>query len=157
MTLFWFKFNPNSSLTTDEMKINIVPFPTNIPTSEILENKDTITVNLHGIEDFDAHTYDLKKKAHNLYCRYIANGSEFEINISWKQRLAVKNVIGNLDILLTVNMMNKDLILLFDALKDEMRMLLDFALARFKITPEWKQIDIQNLMDNRRSGMCKSI
>ena len=75
-------------LDVNDLNINLIEFPENIPTSAILSEIMEIQIQLHGngtSTSFD-DMYNLKKKAEKLYHKYIKTGSEFEINISWKQR-----------------------------------------------------------------------
>eukprot|EP01084_Bolivina_argentea_P102261 183224_1 len=66
-------------------KIEIIPFPSNIPTSSILEETEYIPDDIL-VEYSDAIVYGAKIKAHKLYKKYIKTGSEFEINIGSDQR-----------------------------------------------------------------------
>lgn len=63
-------------------------FPCNIPHSEIIE-MDEITI--VGDIVCESSLYSAKKKAHRLYKKFIAVGSEYEINISYVERGAVED------------------------------------------------------------------
>ena len=73
--------------TTQE--IDQIEFPNNIPTSIILQ----------ASEDDDV-LRDIKIKAHRIYKKYVAVGSEFEINISFDARQQAVEILHDLDSLL---------------------------------------------------------
>ena len=114
--------------------IDVVTFPDNIPQSEIIYGeKELILVDtISGNHKDDPFLDNAKIKAHRLYKKYIKQGSEFEINISSTERLRLTNLLGDLDVLLSCNVQLKDLLLIFENCKQEMRVLQTFALARYK-------------------------
>ena len=81
-----------------------------------------------------------KIKAHKLYNKYIAVGSEFEINISSNERNNLRNILSNLESLLSYNINITDLMKLFESCKNEMIALQSHSLYRFKYTNEYASI-----------------
>ena len=49
--------------------------------------------------------------------------------------------MNNYDLYFTLNLNYKQLVMIFDEVKEEMRILLEFSLNRFKSSPEWAEID----------------
>ena len=126
-------------------QISIIEFPSNIPQSAIVSAPMQIRIRFSAENDNFDDMYDLKKKAHRLYQRYIVNDAEFQINISGTQRNLFANMMHDFDAFSTVNMEYKELLLLFNGVKEEMRLLLEYSFGRFKSSPQWSQIDLDTL------------
>lgn len=110
-----------SNDSTTDISIN-VQLPSNIPLSVILEKKQS-----------DDASEDLKIKAHQIYKKYVAFGSELEINVSWESREKVINILDDLERLsnnngITIN----DLYPIFDDCKSEIWTLMLGSLFRFR-------------------------
>ena len=122
-------------LTEDEINMvkseNQIGFATNIPISEIIQWE-------FNSKDSD-QMFAFKMKAYKLYKKYIEVDSEFEINISSSER-AKFAYIANLSSFLKLNTNIKDLLLLFEESKKQMKLLLMYSLTRFKLTPEFEPI-----------------
>ena len=115
-------------------KVLLFDFPSNIPISEIIEEKYD--------DNQDIKMY--KMKAHKLYLKYIRVGSEYEINISGVQRDEIANLLDNLNHLLSNNKITPNaLFILFEQCKQEMFQLLQSSLHRFRYEDEFNQIMYQ--------------
>ena len=123
-----------------EPNIELVNFPANIPLSEIIEGKEEIIIEFESdtdINDDGGFIDNAKIKAHKLYNKYVKIGSEFEINISSAERHKLSNLLDKLDVLMSYNMNLRDLLLLFQDCKSEMKLLQTFSLTRFKNDTEF--------------------
>eukprot|EP01084_Bolivina_argentea_P302051 521301_1 len=105
-----------------------IQFPASIPISDIIEAKEQNVSNDYLIE--------AKMKAYKLYTKYIEFGSEFEINISSKQRNTIVNIIKDFDYFIGLNINAEELWKLFEESKYEMIKLLSFSLGRLKQCPD---------------------
>ena len=95
--------------------------PTNIPISSIIS------------ETSDANDIisEIKTKSHKLYKKYIEQGCEFEVNISYIDRTSLCTILDDLTDLLNDNSIKIcDIFKLFDIVKNEMIMLLQYSLIR---------------------------
>ena len=135
----------SSELQCDN-EINITKFPSNIPQSAIVSAPMQIEIQFHGESDNFDDLYDLKKKAHRIYQRYIVNDAEFEINISGTQRDSIANMMDNYHSFLAINVDYEELVMMFDGVKNEMKVLLEFSLKRFKLSPEWSEVDTDRVL-----------
>ena len=95
----------------------------NIPTSEILESQNR-----------DASFVDnVKIKAHELFKKYIEDGTAFEINISGTMRDSLTDTIGNLDQLLEDECVDlQQMYTVFEDSVQEMIALQSISFERFK-------------------------
>eukprot|EP01084_Bolivina_argentea_P250932 420636_1 len=109
-----------------ELENRLLVLPENIPKSYIIEKEETVVVT------DNKSFYDAKIKCYNLYCKYISENSEYEVNIDFRLRLKFKKIFYDLDFLLSKEIALEELFLLFEEVKKEMRPLLLFSLARFK-------------------------
>ena len=101
---------------------DLITFPDNIPVSEILEEKQD-----------DDELVDLKIKAHNIYKKYIAVGSELEINISWDARSKLIDILEDLPSLISMDGIRmNDLFIIFDECKSEVWQLMMGSFFRFQ-------------------------
>ena len=103
----------------------LISFPYIVPLSAILENEKT----------------DFKRKAYEIYNKYIKIGSEFEINISWDSRVLFRNMFDDEEFFTNnakIKMM--DVFLLFDEARLQMMRLLINSLSRLKQQPEYDTI-----------------
>ncbi len=94
-------------------------------------NSDSIG---HGEEREDEYVEKLalmKEVAHRLYLKYVAEGSEFEINISYFVRSHFVQMMQDHDQWILTTMSPADLLNLFQDIKLEMLMLLDYSYQRF--------------------------
>eukprot|EP01084_Bolivina_argentea_P099121 178188_1 len=100
---------------------NFIDFSESIPMSSIVESTD-----------------DLDAKAYKIYQKYIAVGSEFELNIpgdmkqKWIRKVAVQWGETKIDV--------NELMLLLEDVRREMRLLLTFSLMRFMKTIEFGSV-----------------
>lgn len=79
--------------------------------------------------------------AFKLYKKYIEVGSELEINISALLRNELKDILSDKERLMNnININLNELLLLFEKSKDEMRLLLNYSLDRFKQKAEYMEI-----------------
>ena len=116
-------------------RINVVDIHADIPQSEFIE---CVTVDM---TDSDDVLCNAKLSALYLYEKYIKVGSELEINISSTIRKEMRNILGDKEKLMNhVNVNLNDLLLLFDKLITEMRLLLTYSHTRFKQKPEYAKI-----------------
>ena len=117
------------------LKLGLNEFPPNIPQSEIVEdNKLILVIDMAGEDTF---LDNAKIKAHKLWKKYIMPGSEFEKNIEASKRSTLSNALGSMDDLLLSDMGLKDLLLIFENCKQEMKMLQSYSLSRFAHNPEF--------------------
>ena len=72
-----------------------------------------------------------KNKAHELYLKYVAMGSEFEINVSYRTRLGMDKIFGNYDKLMVLEMSEMEMVKVFDKCIEEMTKLLISSRHRF--------------------------
>ena len=149
----------NSKMELNLKKVAVIDFPENIPKSAILSEpiQFEMMMQLHGngsdeTSDSLDDMFDLKRRAHKLYHKYIKHEAEFEINVSGKQRDRVIDVVDDFSIFSTINMNHQQLLMLFNEVKQEMRMLLDFSLTRFKSSPEWNEVDVEKFMRVNPNG-----
>ena len=111
-------------------KYDLQKFPSVVPQSEIIEQQEVI------LNDYNADEALLcaKMKAHKLYEKYIKIGSEFEINISSKERKKISKIVSDLDSFLQSDEWKfKELLQIFEVSKKEMRILLNYSLKRFQL------------------------
>ena len=124
-----------SKLSVDPSRcgVEFVEFPPNIPISEIVEQ-----------EDVEITEHKKMKRAKNmavrLYMKYVAVGSEYEINISSAERMALTNNVGNVDVLLSMDVEAEQLFLLFEHCKTEMMGLMEQQFSHFRYSPDFAQI-----------------
>eukprot|EP01083_Nonionella_stella_P052962 140320_1 len=106
----------------------LIDFPSNIVTSEIVESpcKDE-----PHPDDMD-FIQNAKIKAHQLYTKYVAFGSEFEINISAPQRGNLEDLLCDVIGLEKYNIGSCELFGIFEEIKKEMFYLLSLSLNRFR-------------------------
>ena len=98
-----------------------ITFPSNVPLSEFLC-------------DAKKNNNDIKIIIHEIYRKYISNGSEFEINIPSTIRSRFNEINQKSDIDWN------DLMLLLEKCKQEMKILLMYSLTRFKATPQFDEV-----------------
>ena len=72
---------------------------------------------------------NLKLKAYELYGKYMEQGSEFEINISWRQREALMNIFEDRDKLLHESVTINHIFELFERCKEEMFKLMEYSFS----------------------------
>eukprot|EP01084_Bolivina_argentea_P144088 252890_1 len=112
----------------------------NVPKSQIVhETCSSIKFDLTNLHK--QILADSKMKAHELYNKYIAQGSKFEINISDKMRKKLINILEDKDNLMNkININLADLVKLFEEPKNEMKMLLQYSYERFKDSEEYEEV-----------------
>ena len=114
-----------------------VRFPSNIPMSVILEEKKNESV-----------VCDAKIKAYRIYEKYVAVGSEFEINVSFDARQKAVEILDDLDMLLeNKKVTGNHLFQVFMDCSEEIWYLLMASYGRFRKQPEFKEFDAVNLID----------
>ena len=115
----------------------IMEFPSNIPLSSILATKQS-----------DDTMVDLKKKAHDIYEKYVSVGSEFEINISSDVRQKAANMFGDLHLLLdNKSITGQDIFDVIDGCKWEIWELLLGAQFRFRMQPEYDEFKLEEISE----------
>mmetsp|Transcript_107669 Transcript_107669/g.131385 ORF Transcript_107669/g.131385 Transcript_107669/m.131385 type:complete len:461 (+) Transcript_107669:52-1434(+) len=87
---------------------------------------------------------DIKWKAYQLYMKYIASFSKYEINVSYHTRLYLTNLMDYYDVWIKTNISNDELCDLFKKSKQEVMKLMRDAFNRFKNTEEWIKV-LKNL------------
>ena len=110
-----------------------IQFTPNIPMSEIIEKTETIP---EGYID-DEFMFYVKVKAHEIYNKYVKVGCEYEINIDGEERIRMTNILDDLDKLLFYTISFREMYLMFEIAKQEMMVLLNFSLNRWKVTEEY--------------------
>eukprot|EP01083_Nonionella_stella_P086417 240106_1 len=100
--------------------------------------------------------------AFELHNKYIKNGSEFEINVSYQQRTEVSDVLADYGLLVQYNMSLVDLYKLFTESVSEMYTLLTFSLSRFRSEESFTQVvaslkDARSLSSNSSSNSERNI
>ena len=107
----------------------IMNFPSNIPFSAILEETESTVV-----------IQDIKLKACRIYQKYVAVGSQYEINISGAERGILTQNLHNIDELLDNEQIKpSDMFTMFDNCIQEMWQLLGFSYTRFRTQPEYNE------------------
>ena len=125
-------------------KYNLVKFPSVVPQSEIIEQEEEILNDYGG----DERLLFAKMKAHKIYEKYIRIGSEFEINISSKERRKINKVVSNLELFLRSEKWEfVDLMDIYEVSKNEMWSLLNYSLKRLR--SDDNQIELSALTDVR--------
>eukprot|EP01083_Nonionella_stella_P030824 84432_1 len=128
--------NENSKLHTikdrDGKSNLLMGFPLNTPQSEIITK-------IHATKTSDIMT-EVKLKAYALYHKYIAEQSEWEINLNYTQKRVMSTAFGQLDNLTCSDMNMNDTYELFEDVTKEMKRLLAFSLTRFKVAPDFSQV-----------------
>eukprot|EP01084_Bolivina_argentea_P054267 99539_1 len=84
----------------------------------------------------ESGVYEVKEIAKRLLQKYIVNGSEFEINISYKLKRKLLNDLDRIE-----QLEETKLVHLFDESIQSLLLLLNDCLARFVTTPKYKQIE----------------
>ncbi len=130
----------------EDIGSSFINFPSNVPQSQYLD----IEYNSESKLD------DVKLKAHELYNKYLAIGSEFQININGVQRNELIQIFDYKEDLMKNNDISfKDIIMLFQGPKAEMDMLLDYSFARFK--REFEYLQVVQILCPSRSHRSNSI
>lgn len=118
----------------NRIKQTLIVLPNNIPFSKILSEKEN--------DDKISHITANKRRAYRLYQKYIAVGSELEINISGADRTRISNLLCD-----KVTLMNNNdeklidkICDLFDTCRREMKCLMEQSFIRFKKETEYNQI-----------------
>merc|ERR1712228_190425 len=122
-------------------KMELIDFPSNVPISEIIEQKEEMKEDANESDD-DGFMVGAKLKARKLFEKYIKIGSKFEINISSHNRGALYHVLDNEDGLMSLNMNCSDLLLLLEPSKNEMSALLGYSLTRFRFSDEFESVKV---------------
>eukprot|EP01084_Bolivina_argentea_P023739 44342_1 len=122
----------NENINSDEKPqvsdIKLINFPSNVPTSIIIEEHE---------EKNNIPIQNIKNKAYNLYVKYIKMGAELEINISGMMRDELIDTLDDKNKLMNDNTMNlKELLLIFNDAKEEMMHIMKIAFVRFLDEPE---------------------
>ena len=129
-----------------ENDVELINMPDNIPISEIIEDnleQEGVIDGVNNDNNNSSATFDdkfldnAKIKAHKLYKKYIKTGCEFEINISSLERGKLFDLLDCMDSWMSYNVNLKDLLMIFEDCKKEMRMLMSYALERFKRSTEF--------------------
>merc|ERR1711879_149886 len=121
--LSWIEFNEYRNRVIQEFKLTNrqqMDLAPGVPQSDIVYAKGS----------------SLKESGHKLYEKYIANGSEFEINISGSMRNAVNALMSDHDTWMAMEMSGEDLCDIFDDAIGEMNVLLSHSLQRFQVNLE---------------------
>ena len=116
----------------EDIKYKHYDFPSSIPMSSIIEETSS---------NVDDDIRDFKMKAHKLYKKYIIEGCEFEINISYLDRQSLCSILDDEVFLMNNNSINIcDIFKLFENVKNEMTILLQYSLSRFKKQRDFDKI-----------------
>ena len=123
---------------------NIAIFAKEVPQSEIVFADETSNMFKkykeynNNIDLSDDNTL-LKLKVYELYSKYIANGAEYQINISHDQCKEFDKYCQDIDTLLQLNLSPQELHALFISPTKEIRGLLKHTFARFSVDTESTQ------------------
>lgn len=124
-----------------DSKMSLTRFPDNIPVSEIMENDESESMDIdNGNIAIDGGLHSAKMKAYRLYRKYIAQGCEYEINISYSERHRLHSILGDLDKLSSIGITADELFVLFQNCDGEMMRYMKHHLSKFRATPEFDQI-----------------
>ena len=106
--------------------------------SKVSLNKTPFIVKSSIIQKNDA---DFKVKAHELHNKYIKIGAEYEINISFKNRKRITDLLGDL-VFLNNNqgIKMKDIYKVFEGIQQDQMVLLGYSFSRFKQQDEFDKI-----------------
>merc|ERR1712062_572860 len=125
------------NLNPSEHGVDLMEFPSSIPISEIIESEED------DIESLDVNEHQMRRakvKAHKLYHRYIEDESQFEINISWTERMRLKKLLSDLNILLSAKMSAIELLLLFEKSKTDMYGYMKHHMDNFENSIEFEKM-----------------
>ena len=108
-------------------------FYESIPKSIIVYGKsnDNIFKNYQTSFDLDDNNILLKIKGYELYHKYIADNSKFQINIPFNQKHKLDQYFEDYDIFQNVNITSKELCELFIEPINEMKSLIKNAINRY--------------------------
>ena len=118
----------------------LVDFPSNVPISYIVSNDE---------EDEDMSQQDVKNeflfhgkmKGYKLYNKYIADNSEYEINIGYDERMKLAEVFCDKSSLIAKDISLTELFFMFERSKVVMFSLLKHSLQRLRNNyEEWSKI-----------------
>ena len=125
-----------------------ITLPSNVPLSYIIFNGQSMNElldKLTGYEDDEKVVFKLKHICHALYKKYIANGSELEINIAYGTRKGLIGLVG--DDMKLIDDENIDifkLLTIYDVACGQIYNLMGDSYRRFKRTPQFA--NMQNLL-----------
>eukprot|EP01084_Bolivina_argentea_P060670 110836_1 len=113
-----------------------IHFPDSIPQSEIVYSNELDKTNVFDNDKLNETNDDmilkLKIKAYKLYEKYIASESDLEINISYRNRKLITELMDDYDEFLKRDITELDLIQIFDREILEMCRLLNHSKTRFE-------------------------
>eukprot|EP01084_Bolivina_argentea_P155635 271209_1 len=132
------ELNIDQNILKNEILFIDIEFPSNVPMSGIVNRNDDEYQNDRMLE--------YKKKAYNLWEKYIEERSYFEINISALQRDKLNDTLSSLRLLkknkdITVN----DMVLMFEDSKQEMIKLIGYSLSRFQLVEQTETLEIEQV------------
>lgn len=131
--------NKRKLLTANDIKsIDNLPFklPSTVPKSSIIFARP-----FNQNESNQEFIQKIKRKAFILFNKYICIGSEYEININYRLRREMNNLMGNLsEFLQNENIKVLELITIFDASSLEMINLIADAFRRFTTTTQFLKL-----------------
>ena len=82
-----------------------------------------------------------KIKCYLLYCKYLRVGSEYELNIGWKTRQNLSQLLDNKEKWMANETIDeKTLLLIFNSSAREMINLINGSFTRFKSNPKFKKL-----------------
>eukprot|EP01083_Nonionella_stella_P046685 124990_1 len=129
------EFQQFKAFAMDKLKINRADYATNEKSNALITFPDGVPLSdiVYGEETESEPMATLKIKAHKLYLKYIADASEFEINISWRRRAHLHHLMGDYDQWMAQDIEAIELVSLFDAAEWSMLVMLIDARKRFRM------------------------
>ena len=125
-----------SKLSVDSKEFVFIEFAENVPRSDIVEKNQIKSGEKEETER------SIKMMAHELYGKYIRVHSEFQINISSRQRQRAAEMLENVDVLVNnTDFKVMDAVKLMEAARKEMLQYLQYSFERFKQRPEWTKVE----------------
>ena len=97
----------------EDEAVKLFDFPSNIPKSAIVVNKEALPKDFDG----DEFLYLAKMKARQIFVKYVKLYSEYEINISYDQRQALSDICDNGEMFIKYNLKKREVFLLFEDVK----------------------------------------
>jgi len=136
----------------------LVDFPSNVPQSLIVhgEEDEDISLIVHDVKN--EFLFYAKLKALRLYKKYVADNSEYEINIAYDERVRLMQFFCDKETVIAKEIDLKELFFMFESSKVEMFNLLKHSLQRLRHDhDEWIKIKEEILPSNAlRKGTMES-
>eukprot|EP01083_Nonionella_stella_P140039 428572_1 len=134
----------NQSLSEETSLYKDLDLSKSVPLSSIVANENA--------------DHDFKRKAYELYAKYIREGSEYSINIAGKLKVQFKTLMDDYETFKNMDLQPLDIKQIFEECRNEMYQLLTFSHMRFANRDDYKQvIRMINTSTSRLSAVMSSL